>query len=126
MKRCVALFASFLLIFFIKPATAGPLDILRSILPGGHHEQPKQRVVHSKPVRHDKSNKDDKPDANPSPNTEESPGTAESPGPSPVAMQSPDATRQDKQAIDPDTSSKDLASRSGHVAQVSIDPPPLY
>jgi hypothetical protein len=126
MKRCVALFASFLLIFLTRPAPAGPLDVIRSWLPGGHRDQPRQRVVHSKSVRHDKPNKGDKPDASASPNPDESPESAESPGPSPVAVQSPDAAKEDKQALDPDTSSKDLASKSSQVVPVAIDPPPLF
>jgi hypothetical protein len=123
MNKCLALGIGFSLIFLTGAAMAGPLDTLRSWF--GHHDQPKQRTVHSRPARHDKS-KGDKPDASPSPNPEQSPESAESPGPSPTAVQSPDQNQEDKQLIEPDASPKNLSAQNSHVAPVAIDPPPLY
>jgi hypothetical protein len=126
MKRYVALFVSFMLVFSTRPAFAGPWETLKGFF-GGHHEQPVKQHVH-KARSHSNPNKGDKPSESPSPNAEDSPAAEESPAPSPVPVPSAESTVDNNQAAAADQSPKPvtLQSSTATAPSVAIDPPPLY
>ena|ERR1700730_15281096 len=125
MKKYVALFVSFVLVFSIGPAFAGPWETLKGIF-GGHHEQPVKQHVHSRARNH--QNKGDKPAENPSPSAEASPAAEESPDLSPVPVPSAEPTVDNNQTVAADQPPKPvtLQSSTATAASVAIDPPPLY
>jgi len=127
MKRYVALFVSFMLVFSIQPGFAGPWETLKGIF-SGHHEQPVKQRSHSRPKAHSNPNKGDKPADNPSPNAETSPEAGESPAPSPVAVPSAEPNVDSDQTAVADQSPKPitLQSSTATAPSVAIDPPPLY
>jgi hypothetical protein len=127
MKRYVALFVSFVLVFSIRPAFAGPWETLKGFF-GGHHEQPVKQHSHSRARSHSNPNKGDKPAENPSPDAEASPAAEESPAPSPVPIPSAEPTVDNNQAATADQSPKPvtLQSSTATTPSVAIDPPPLY
>jgi hypothetical protein len=125
MKRNVALFVSFMLVFSTRPAFAGPWETLKGFF-GGHHEQPVKQHVH-RARSHSNPNKGDKPSESPSPNAEESPAE-ESPALSPILVPSAEPTVDNNQAAAADQSQKPvtLQSSTATAPSVAIDPPPLY
>lgn len=127
MKRYVALFVCFALLFSTGPLFAGPWETLKGIF-GGHHEQPVKQHAHSRAKNHSNPNKGDKPAENPSPDAEASPGAEESPAPSPVLVPSAEPTVDNDQAAAADQSPKPvtLQSSTATAPSVAIDPPPLY
>jgi hypothetical protein len=131
MKRYVARFVSFMLVFSAGPVFAGFIDTLKGLIPG-HHEQPVKQRARSKAKSRSNPNKGDKPGESPSPNAEASPGTEASPAPSPVPVPSAEPTVDDNQAAAADQSPKPvstavtLQSSTATAPSVAIDPPPLY
>ncbi len=131
MKRYVALFVSFVLVFSTGPVFAGFIDTLKGLIPG-HHEQPVKQRAHPKAKSRSNPNKGDQPAENPSPNAEASPAAEESPAPSPVPVPSAEPTADNNQPAAADQSTKPvstpvtLQSSTATAPSVAIDPPPLY
>jgi len=131
MKRYVALFVSFVLVFSTGPVFAGFIDTLKGLIPG-HHEQPVKQGAHPKAKSRSNPNKGDQPAENPSPNAEASPAAEESPAPSPVPVPSAEPTADNNQPAAADQSPKPvstpvtLQSSTATAPSVAIDPPPLY
>jgi hypothetical protein len=131
MKRYVALFFSFLLVFSTRPVFAGFIDTLKGLIPGHHAERSKPEVHHSHRAR-PAGNKQDQPGESPSPNPEASPGPGESPGPSPVAVQTAEPNTDNNQSAGVDQSARPVSSpivlqnSTTGAPSVAIDPPPLY
>jgi hypothetical protein len=133
MKRYVALFVSFVLVFSTGPVSGGFIDTLKGLIPG-HHEQPVKQHVHPRAKSHSNPNKGDKPAENSSPNADTSPGAEESPAPSPVPVPSAEPTVDNNQPAAADQSPKPVStpvtlqsqSSTATAPSVAIDPPPLY
>jgi hypothetical protein len=131
MKRYVALFVNFVLVFSTGPVFAGFIDTLKGLIPG-HHEQPVKQHAHPRAKSHSNPNKGDQPAENPSPNAEASPAAEESPAPSPVPVPSAEPTVDNNQPAAADQSPKPvstpvtLQSSTATAPSVAIDPPPLY